>query len=303
VVGVPAPFGRRQALDKQIEAPRGASLAENWQPISQGPETRQVERIQLGFSFSASDLDLLDSGFGPFALERLCRASGGCFLAIRPSRDEFRFAPSKNTEWPLPNLKRFDPQVMLRYAPDYVSGADYRRILEANGARQALVAAAKLPRVESIDLPRREFVRTTEARMAQELSRAQQVAARLEPAISMLYDTLEQGEADRERLTGRRWQAGYDLAFGRTAAAKVRIEGYNAMMAALKRGKTFENPSSTRWVLEPADTIEASSTLEKLLAKAGTYLDRVIQQHPGTPWALLAERERESPLGWQWTER
>ena len=47
---------------------------------------------------------------------------------------------------------------------------------------------------------------------------------------------LQQGEADREKETVMRWQAGYDLAMGRTLAAKVRTEGYNAMLAAAKRG-------------------------------------------------------------------
>jgi hypothetical protein len=303
VVGVPAPLGRRQALDDRAEPPSRASVEGNWRPIAQGPESRQVERIQLGFPAGASNLELLDSGFGPFALERICRATGGCFLAIRPAADELRFSRATVTEWPTSNLKRFGPSVMVRYAPDYDSGAQYQRLLESSPTRQALIAAGRLPPIESIDLPRREFVVTTEARMAQELSRSQQVAARLEPAINQLYETLEQGEADRDRLDGPRWQAGYDLAFGRAAAAKVRIEGYNAMLAALKRGRTFEDPSSTRWVLEPADTIEASSALQKLLTKAAMYLDRVIREHPGTPWALLAEREREIPLGWRWTEQ
>jgi hypothetical protein len=33
------------------------------------------------------------------------------------------------------------------------------------------------------------------------------------------------------------------------------------------------------------------------------YLNRVIKEHPGTPWAYLAHRELTTPLGWKWTER
>jgi hypothetical protein len=42
---------------------------------------------------------------------------------------------------------------------------------------------------------------------------------------------------------------------------------------------------------------------EKLLEQARMYLTRVKNDHPGTPWAVLAERELETKLGWEWVER
>jgi hypothetical protein len=33
------------------------------------------------------------------------------------------------------------------------------------------------------------------------------------------------------------------------------------------------------------------------------YLERVVAEHAGTPWALDAERELRQPLGWEWRER
>jgi len=32
-------------------------------------------------------------------------------------------------------------------------------------------------------------------------------------------------------------------------------------------------------------------------------LDRVVKEHPGTPWALLAAEEMRRPLGYAWVER
>jgi hypothetical protein len=32
------------------------------------------------------------------------------------------------------------------------------------------------------------------------------------------------------------------------------------------------------------------------------YLNRVIDEHPDTPWALMAQVELSEPLGWQWVE-
>ena len=114
---------------------------------------------------------------------------------------------------------------------------------------------------------------------------------------------LKNGESDRAGLTRPRWQAGYDLAMGRALAARARVEGYNAMLAALKRGRKFESPTSSRWVLIPDDNIQAGSSYQRLVDNARTYLERVTTEHAGTPWARIAEKELETKLGWKWTEQ
>jgi hypothetical protein len=90
---------------------------------------------------------------------------------------------------------------------------------------------------------------------------------------------------------------------GRTLAVKVRTEGYNIMLAHAKQGMKFERQRSDTWQLEPADTIESGSALAKEAQAAREYLNRAAEEHAGTPWAYLARRELETPLGWKWTER
>jgi len=64
----------------------------------------------------------------------------------------------------------------------------------------------------------------------------------------------------------------------------------------------FKRKSDT-WVLKPSDDISTGSSLAKNAGKAKKYLTRVVEDHPGTPWALLAQRELASPLRWTWDER
>jgi hypothetical protein len=180
---------------------------------------------------------------------------------------------------------------------------EYQKILDANAACRSLTDAARLSELKLTVFPEQEFVKRSEAQLTTLLAKAQQVTAKLEPAIVKLHETLKRGVKDRDKLTSPRWQAGYDLAMGRATAARARIEGYNAMLAAVKRGKKFENESSNTWVLMPSDTIEASSALRRLVSDARMYLQRVVEEHPGTPWALIAERELMTPIGWKWTER
>ena len=99
-----------------------------------------------------------------------------------------------------------------------------------------------------------------------------------------------------------RWRAGYDLAMGRVLATKIRAESYNSMLAMAKTKLKFQNPKNNTWVLRAADEINTGSGAAKLAEKAKTYLQRVVDEHPDTPWAMLAKRELSEPIGWKWDE-
>jgi hypothetical protein len=150
--------------------------------------------------------------------------------------------------------------------------------------------------------PRTHFMKADEAEFARQLSNAQQAAAALEPKVNALFQILQQGEGDRDKETVQRWQAGYDLAMGRVLAVKVRTETYNAMLAAAKRGLKLSDPKNNTFDLRPTEEISVGSNYAKLAERAKMYLTRVVKEHPGTPWAMLADRELKEPLGWTWKD-
>ncbi len=191
---------------------------------------------------------------------------------------------------------------MRRYRPDYVSENEYRRQISSNPTRYALVSAAHLSRVRPLEPPQLRFEKLDEARFANAVSRAQQAAAVLEPKLNLLYETLKKGELGRDREISPRWKAGFDLAMGRVLAAKIRAESYNAMLAQAKTKLKFKDEKNNTWILRPADQISTGSQAEKLAARAKSYLQRVVDEHADTPWGLLASRELQTPIGWQWTE-
>jgi hypothetical protein len=310
-LGSPAPWGQVNptAADPKRADPAKADDSEP----SYGPESIESERVDLemqqlvagdsGLSEGNSyvNLEFVDSGFGPFALERLCKSGGGQYLAIRPdAHSDYGF--SGGGFWPNGSELRFEAEHPAKYAPEYLSAVDYRQRLSENGAWRALVNAAKLQRLRITENPDRQFAKANEAQMKRTLDRAQQFAAKHAPLVDKFYDTLAAGEGDRAKLTAPRLQAQYDLALGRACAIKARIDGYNSMIAALKRGKNFTNESSSAWMLETADVYETESTIKKLAERAKTLLQRVKEEHPGTPWAKIAEAELASPMGWTWKE-
>ncbi len=200
VVGVPAPLGRMAALNPGIElstegtdAQAAAERTALWHPILQGPESRAGETIQLEFEEFSSSLELLDSGFGPFALEWLCRASGGSFLAVRGRSLGSGFANARRQQWPTVDAGEFDPQIMRSYAPDWVDETSYQNLLQGNAACRALHDAARLPRAAVLRDAEFRFEKRDEADLKNRLDRAQQAAAKVVPAVNELYETCVKG--------------------------------------------------------------------------------------------------------------
>jgi len=147
------------------------------------------------------------------------------------------------------------------------------------------------------------FRSDTDTVLRQEITEAQKPAAEFDYKMRELLTMLEQGEKDRDKLDTSRWQASYDLAMGRVLAMTVRAFGYNTVLAEMKSSpKSFEKEGSNQWKLVPSNKVNAGPAVKKLKSRANEYLTRVVDGHPGTPWAMLAERELGTPMGWSWEE-
>ena len=304
VIGVPAPFGRAESRVKWQDPDPKFDQRVQMALVSQGPESLMPERLRLDFTGARfNDLDMIDSGFGPFNLTRLCYQSGGIYFAVHPNRRKGRVNSWETAVYSSDLRYFFDSDVMKRYQPDYVSQKEYRRRVGDNQARTSLVQAATLGNSNQLTPPSFRFTKFNEAAFVRSVSEAQQASAILQPQLDKLYNILKEGELDREKEASPRWQAGYDLAIGRVIAAMLRSKSYNELLAIAKTKLKFKDPKNNTWEIRPdKDLSETGSQNEKLAAKANRYLTRVIEDHPDTPWALLAKRELSTPFGWKWRE-
>lgn len=304
VVGVPAPFGRRQVEIKFVEFDQKYADGEvRWPVVDQGPETLYPELIKVA-SKSAAD-EPIDSGFGPFSLSKLCASTGGIYFTVHGSRGSKGRVKDAETAPMASRLRHFfDSDAMRQYRPDYLSKANLDKELAANKAKKALVEAAGKSELQPVSAVQTEFPRRDDAQLSASFSEAQKEVARLQPAIDAIHRSLAAGAGDREKIREKRWQAGFDLAMGRVLAAKVRADAYNEVLGQAKSGLVFKHPDSDTWELAPSDELGAiSSRMEKLAGEARTYLDRVVADHPGTPWAYIASEELKVPLGYAWREK
>lgn len=304
-VGAPAPFGRKETYVRYVDPDPKYDQTPQYLPVQQGPETLLPERLRLG-AFAGDDYDgtFLESGFGPYALTRLTRETNGSFIAVHPFRVDAGRAERRGEDNAI--VARldyfFDQRVMRRYLPDYVPTTEYQKRVTRNNAKRALVEAASLPWTDKLQNVRRDFPKLDDAQFAEDLTRAQQAAAILGPSLERLVTTLRRGEGDRPKIDEPRWQAGFDLAIGQALAAKVRAEGYNGMLAVAKQGMPFTSDKKDTWVIRPAEQISTGSLNQRDAEDAIKYLERVVAEHEGTPWAFLAQRELSTPLGWKWSD-
>jgi hypothetical protein len=259
--------------------------------VDQGPETAFAQVLQLPFIGAPDDWRTryrMSSGFGPYTLTRLCSETGGVYLLTDDARGD-----------------RFDPSVMRKYAPDYRPVRVIDGEIRKNQAMTALVQAASFTykRPGGLPTPPTDFRGYDDNVLRTDLTDAQRPVAEVSYDMEQLHRILEAGEKARPSLAEDRWRASYDLAMGRILAMRVRLDGYNRMLAAMKATpKSFEKAENNMWKLVPAKEIETGPQLRKAADSAREYLKRVVDEHPGTPWAVMAEKELATDLGWTWSE-
>jgi len=287
-IGNSSPFGRQKGyVHVKWTAPDGTEFEDDLPDADQGPETPLAEGLQLPFwTANAQQLERMSSGYGPYTLSRLCAETGGIFFVADDT-----------------TVRKWDPQIMRQYAPDYRPGLEYRKQLQSNLAKQALIAAAQLAVNEPVPIPQRAFQANNDNILREQITEAQKPLAVLDYFLQRVHEALEVGEKHREKLDTDRWRAQYDLAMGRVLAMRVRAYGYNSLLAEMKSSpKRFEKEGSNQWLLQPSEKIEGGANVRKMHDKALLYLNRIIEEHPDTPWAFLAKIELSEPLGWEWRE-
>lgn len=259
-------------------------------PLDQGPETAFAQALQLPFWGSDRDWRLrqMSAGYGPYTLTRLCAETGGMYLLTEQSRG-YQFTEARMNE----------------YVPDYRPIKVIEAEIHKNPAMWGLVQAAGLTYQDKDGIPElaNEFRAYDDNVLRTDLTEAQKPAAETGYYLQQLHQILEAGEKARGSLVEPRWRASFDLAMGRILAMRVRLEGYNRVLAAMKSSpKPFKKPESNSWALVPSGEIDTGPEMRKAADRAREYLKKVIDENPGTPWSIMAERELAQDLGWSWRE-
>ena len=286
VLGSSALFGRVEGRMNYTD-PKSKRIFYNL-PVRQGPESVALEQIHLPFWYDGPQYDFLDAGFGPYALSRLAGETGGIYFVTRLG----------------PGRISFNPNSMREYRPDWVARGDYERSIARSPLRQAVLQAAIITQQALPGQPSLNFPAADGPEFKESMKENQITVARIEYTVKEALVPIAAVAKLRDRETSRRWQAHYDLIRGRLLAVRIRCNEFNTACAQLLKDQPkFKNPGSNTWKLVPADDIKARDPQAKAVAaEAKRLLKRVVDDHPGTPWALLAQRELKDPFGFRWVE-
>jgi len=259
--------------------------------VDQGPETYFPELVQLPMWSDGGQFRRMSASFGPYALTRLCAETSGVYLVSDEAKGD-----------------TFDRAIMRNYTPDYRPIDKLMADISANPAKAALLQLAKSTfgregRPVDIPQPQMTFRGYTDNLIRNECTEAQKPMAIVNNEIDPLKKKVDDMEKFRANLKEPRWQASFDLAAGRVYAMFARSKGYQLMLANMKTTpKTYEKKDSNMWRIVQSANIETGPEIKKTAEKARTYLKRVVDMHPGTPWAAIATRELSDDFGWSWEE-
>lgn len=285
VLGSQAVFGRKENYVRYVD-PKTKRVYNNIK-VDQGPESAMLEQIKLPFWYGGRQYDIVESGFGPYALSRLSAETGGIYFITR--FDTRRMG--------------FDVARMMEYRPDWVPRKEYEKRIQHSQLRQAILNAAQITQQKLPGMPSRSFPPMDAPEFKDVMANNQAIAERTAYTVDEAIGPISRVAKLRDREPSKRWQAHYDLIRGRLLAMKVRCYEYNWACATLKRDPPkFKKPKSNAWRLVPDTEIHYSKGAAAAAKEATALLQRVVDEHPATPWALLAQRELKDPLGFKWVE-
>ncbi len=147
---------------------------------------------------------------------------------------------------------------------------------------------------------RKEFVGAVDDRLKKEVSREQDYLAIAIPRVEQILFRLEAFEPMRAAQP-KRWQAHYDYA---AAQAKARLAYLHEYNLALGNIRTEVLPARDMKLHDGYKLIQTPNMKVKKekqhLTEAHEIFDAMITSYRGTPWAIVAKRDRALSLGLAW---
>ncbi|CAN5906502.1 VWA domain-containing protein [soil metagenome] len=264
-----------------------------WPRIDRGPEAPGLENIQYDGLYR-DRREEQPSGFAPYELARIVKASGGIYF-ILPTSENDRVRQRE---------RAYSMDTLQEYIPDGRSRKEYSAIVASSALRRTIVEVA--------DLTQKNFG-FQENYPIEPAALAEAIRQEVPKVDVQLQDLLEIEkrlralEGARDRDPSQRWKAHYDLMLAQVVTYQVKAYEYRAclqeMVTLARQGKLVPKtkPGPTKlveWALRHSKEKKApESETAKKYEEAERLLKQVIERHPKTPWADFAQTELDRGFG------
>jgi hypothetical protein len=99
----------------------------------------------------------------------------------------------------------------------------------------------------------------------------------------------------------KRWKANYNFILARIELEYAYLFEYQSMLGSMRKEFPPRDPAlHTGWKLASQSNLQGDSKGKKFAKEAKRLLDQIAKENAGTPWEVLAKREKLTNLGLEW---
>jgi hypothetical protein len=125
--------------------------------------------------------------------------------------------------------------------------------------------------------------------------------ARIMSSLDEVLEELQEAGAKGRAAEPKRWQANYDFVLARLQAQIAYLYEYQSMLGQMRKELPPYDPALHRgWRLAAQTSLQGDAAGKKLYKSSQKILEKLAKDNPGTPWEVLAKREKLTALGLEW---
>lgn len=255
--------------------------------ITRGPSTRDLEILKIPFNTTP-----YKDAWGPYGLSYISRESGAIYWILEDGRLS---GPD------------YDLNTLAPYKPFYGTIAEYQKDAGKSEIRRAVMEVCR----QGNQLPQPK--KTEATFLAQDAAKkTDELQKEIQPFLTFARGAtgrMEGADSKRTEETNPAWLANFDLTIARLLQGRVIAEEY---VDALNKVRSGGVGAANAWQISETGTLDAggasaapegvtgslaTAPTSVLAEKAKFYYERVIKEHPNTPWAEVARAEMGRAYG------
>jgi hypothetical protein len=198
------------------------------------------------------------------------------------------------TSFPPMSLKSFE-----KYQPDYATDSELEGKLSQYPHRMMTMKATKVLDRSLKSFRMRFPEESDEANFKKKIEQEQESPAYVSAELSDLLDDMKKLDEKRDEEKSARWLAHFDYTQARVLAQMAHVQEYSFVLGNKLRKDTpkIKDPKNHNgWIIVPQKKLEQKET-RGFDSERQKLLTKIIKEHPGTPWEILARREQATILG------
>jgi hypothetical protein len=218
------------------------------------------------------------------------------------------------------SLPPFDKELLKKYADDGEKDAPLRKAIHnarvvlwaisTQGVPKTLLSettAAKTKQGKTLEVilnvlenGERAPAPGQENRKKDEIANNERDVARIMGRLAEAQEELENVKEMRAEAP-KRWQANYDFVLARVQAQRAFLYEYQSALGRMRKEFPERDPKlHGGWRLAASTALQGDAAGKRLSKDSRKLLEKLAKDHAGTPWDVLAKREKLTALGLEW---